>query len=330
MQKTMNEYVLGFADQVKEAIDIADAFHWNNEWGFQNVLIAGLGGSGIGGTILAQLIADHCNVPVQSIKGYTLPAYVNENTLVIACSYSGNTEETLEVISQSVDQGAHIACISSGGKLCDMALQHHWPLLKVPGGSPPRAAFGYAIVQLFRFAEIFGLTSAQWRADMIKAVELIEDEEKSITAAARQLAESLQHKLPVIYSSGWLEGIAIRWRQQINENSKTLSWHNVYPEMNHNELVGWAGGSNNLGVIFLLSDYDHPRVARRMELSEQVYTKKTRHIHHYRAKGKSRIEQAIYLIHLGDWFSVYLADFKQVNSTEIEVIDWLKAELAEF
>jgi len=163
-----------------------------------------------------------------------------------------------------------------------------------------------------------------------QAIRLLDETEDDTRSAARQLAESIQHKLPVIYSSSWLEGVATRWTQQIGENSKGLSWKNTYPEMNHNELVGWASGDRNLAVIFLLSDMDHPRVLKRMELSEQIMQKKTPHIHHYHAQGNSRIEQALYLIHLGDWMTVYLAEYKGVDDIEIEVIDWLKSELAKF
>jgi glucose/mannose-6-phosphate isomerase len=330
MQKTMSQYVAEFTDHLRQAKRIADDFQWEADVEIANVVICGLGGSGIGGSILGQLISEQCPVPIQSVKGYTIPGYVGDRTLVIACSYSGNTEETLEAVGQAIEKDAQIACISSGGKLSDMAVKHNWPLITVPGGDPPRAAFGFAMVELLRMAEVFGLTSSAWNDELEKAIELLDQEEEKIQSTARQLAESIQHKLPVIYSSPWLEGVATRWTQQVGENSKGLSWKNVYPEMNHNELVGWASGTKDLAVIFLLSDHDHPRVARRMELSETIIRKHTPHIHHYKAKGSSRLEQALYLIHLGDWMTVYLAAFKGVDDIEIEVIDWLKGELAKF
>jgi glucose/mannose-6-phosphate isomerase len=330
MEKTMDLLVADFTAHLSEAIAIADRFKLDSVPDFNNVLVCGLGGSGIGGTILSQLLADHCAVPVQSSKDYTIPAFVDDKTLVIACSYSGNTEETLEAIDQAIDQGANIACISSGGKLSDMAVENDWPLITVPGGLPPRAAFGLTIVQLFRMAEAFGMTSPDWKAQVQKAIAHLDANEETIRKAALQLAESIQSKLPIVYTSSWLEGVATRWNQQISENSKGLSWHNVYPEMNHNELVGWASGTHDLSVIYLTSSFDHPRVAKRMELTETVIRKKTPHIHHYRAQGDSKIEQALYLIHLGDWMTVYLAEYKGADSIEIEVIDWLKDSLAKF
>ncbi|MDA7837086.1 bifunctional phosphoglucose/phosphomannose isomerase, partial [Salibacteraceae bacterium] len=307
MEKTMDLLVADFTEHLSVAIEIADKFKLDAVPEFNNVLICGLGGSGIGGTILSQLLADHCSVPVQSSKDYTIPAFVDGKTLVIACSYSGNTEETLEAIDHAIEQGANIACISSGGKLSDMAVQNNWLLITVPGGLPPRAAFGLTIVQLLKLAEAYGMTSPKWKSQVEKAIAYLNSNEQSIRATARQLAESIQSKLPIVYTSNWLEGVATRWNQQISENSKGLSWHNVYPEMNHNELVGWASGTHDLSVIYLTSSFDHPRVSKRMELTETVIRKKTPHIHHYSAKGDSKIEQALYLIHLGDWMTVYLA-----------------------
>ena len=162
MEKTMDLLVADFTEHLSVAIEIADKFKLDAVPEFNNVLICGLGGSGIGGTILSQLLADHCSVPVQSSKDYTIPAFVDGKTLVIACSYSGNTEETLEAIDHAIEQGANIACISSGGKLSDMAVQNNWPLITVPGGLPPRAAFGLTIVQLLKLAEAYGMTSPKW------------------------------------------------------------------------------------------------------------------------------------------------------------------------
>ncbi|MEZ4721327.1 MAG: bifunctional phosphoglucose/phosphomannose isomerase [Flavobacteriales bacterium] len=330
MSKSMMDLVAEFPAQMKEALEIANRFELKNFRDFENVLICGLGGSGIGGTILSQLIADESNVPVVCSKDYTIPSFVTNKTLVIACSYSGNTEETLESLEFAIENKAQIASITSGGKLLEMARQHGWPCIQIPSGYPPRAAFGFSITQLFKMAEAFGLITSDWNAQFVTAANYIETHQERISDAGRQLAEAMKTKLPVIYTSTWLEGVGTRWRQQINENAKMLCWHHYYPEMNHNELVGWRNENHQLGVIFLTSDLDHPRVVRRMELSEEVYRKYTPHIHHCAAEGESAIEQAIFLIHLGDWMSVHLAALRNVDSTEVKIIDWLKGELAKF
>lgn len=330
MSKSMNQLVAEFPAQLREAMAIADGFRLKSKRPFEHVLICGLGGSGIGGSILAQLIAEECQFPVLASKDYTVPEFVDPKTLVIACSYSGNTEETLEALDSAVAQGAQIACITSGGKLLEMAQENNWPCIKIPSGYPPRSAFGFSIVQLFKLASEFGMIATGWKSDMEKAIAYLEANQDEIQRAGLQLAEGLQHKMPVIYSSSWLEGVSTRWRQQINENAKKLAWHHYYPEMNHNELVGWRNKNHDLAVVLLTSNFDHDRVTRRMELSQSVFMKLTPHVHHCSAIGGSKIEQAIYLIHLGDFMSVELADLNGTDSTEVDVIDWLKDELSKF
>lgn len=330
MSKSMMDLVAEFPAQMKEALEIANGFKLSVKRDFDNVLICGLGGSGIGGTILSQLIAQESNIPVVCSKDYSIPSFVGERTLVIACSYSGNTEETLESLEYAMENKAQIACITSGGRLLEMAHEHQWPHIQILPGYPPRAAFGLSITQLFKLAECYGLITSDWKAQFQTATNYIQTNQDRISDAGRQLAEALRTKLPVIYTSTWLEGVGVRWRQQINENAKMLCWHHSYPEMNHNELVGWRNENHQLGVIFLTSDLDHPRVVRRMELSEEVYRKYTPHIHHCAAEGESAIEQAIFLIHLGDWMSVHLAALRNMDATEVQIIDWLKGELAKF
>ena len=330
MAKSMNQLVAEFPAQMQEALDIATTFNLETTPDFQNVVICGLGGSGIGATILSQLIGSEGDKPIIVSKDYTIPAFVNKLSVVIACSYSGNTEETLEALDASMESGAQIMCITSGGKLLEMAKENAWPHIQIPGGYPPRSAFGFSSVQLFKLAECLGLVSSNWKKEMTLAMELIQRDQEAISKNAEVLAEQLVGKLPVIYSSNWLEGVGTRWRQQINENAKMLCWHHYYPEMNHNELVGWRNNDEKLAVLMLKSNLDHSRVAKRMELSETIYRKYTPNAHLIEAKGSTPIEQAIYLIHFGDWMSVHLADFRESDSTEVKVIDWLKGELSKF
>jgi len=326
----MKQLVHDFPEHLGNALEIAAEFTAGEVPFFDNVLICGLGGSGIGGTILAQLISDECPYPVIVSKAYSIPGFVDSKTLVIACSYSGNTEETLESLEQALERKAHVVCISSGGKLSQLAAGHGWPLVELPSGYPPRAAFGFSLVQLFKVASVYGLISDDWQSQIQRSIDALSQHQARISNAARQLAEAVQNRLPVLYSSDWLEGVTIRWRQQVNENSKMLCWHHSYPEMNHNELVGWRSENHELAVIFLMSNFDHDRITRRMELTETVYRKYTPHIHHVTAEGTTKIEQALYLIHFGDWMSVYLAELRGSDAVEVKVIDWLKGELAKY
>lgn len=326
----MKQLVHDFPQQLREALVIARKFQVSAVPDFDNVLICGLGGSGIGGTIMAQLIADECPYPIVTSKGYSIPAFVDERTLLIACSYSGNTEETLESLEEARERAAQVVCVSSGGKLSQLASEHGWPLISLPSGFPPRAAFGFSLIQLFKVASTYGLIRDGWQVFIERSIEALLRDQERISNAARQLAESVQHRLPVLYSADWLEGVTVRWRQQINENSKMLCWHHVYPEMNHNELVGWRAENHDLAVIFLMSNFDHDRIVRRMELTETVFRTYTPHVHHVTAKGDTRIEQALYLIHIGDWMSVHLAELRGSDAVEVKVIDWLKSELANY
>ncbi|MFL5754615.1 MAG: bifunctional phosphoglucose/phosphomannose isomerase [Bacteroidia bacterium] len=324
----MKDHVARFPAQLQEALQIAESARLTLHDGIQHVVISGLGGSGIGGTLIAELSATECTVPVIVNKDYFLPAFVNAHTLVIISSYSGNTEETISAINEAIAKKAKVACITSGGKIAEIAAQHHFDCIKVPGGNPPRTCLGYSLVQLFRILSHNKLIGESYREELKATIALLNTEQQQIREEAKKGAQQLNGKIAVIYSMGNTEGIAVRFRQQINENSKMLCWHNVIPEMNHNELVGWTSKNENLAVVTLRTSHDYSRNIRRLEVCKEVLKRYTSTFVEINAKGKSKLEQAIYLIHLTDWMSCYLADLKQIDPVEVKVIDHLKAELA--
>ncbi len=294
----------------------------------QNVLITGLGGSGIGGTIAAEVLARSCSVPVCVNKDYGIPAWVNAHTLVVACSYSGNTEETLAATDKAREAGSSIAVVASGGQLLAKAEAEGWVSAKLPEGYPPRAAFGHGLITLLGLLNAAGLYSDWDATDLHRVADELEQSQESIRNTARDLTDKLANRIPVIYAATGLEGVAVRWRQQINENAKILCWHHVLPEMNHNELVGWAGGDNRMGVVMLRSKDDHPRTSLRMDLNMKLMRKQTDCVVEVNAHGTSRMERLYYLVHVGDWLSYYLAVQRQVDPIEVNVITELKNELA--
>jgi glucose/mannose-6-phosphate isomerase len=164
--------------------------------------------------------------------------------------------------------------------------------------------------------------------DFASSIELLNKDQDAIQIEAKLIAAKLIDKIPVIYSLGNNEGVAVRFRQQINENSKMLAWHHVIPEMNHNELVGWTSKNENIAVVVLRSAYDFARNVKRLQVCKEVFQKYTSTIIEINGKGKSKLEQAIYLIHLTDWVSCFIADLRQVDPVEVKVIDHLKNELA--
>ncbi|HEV7231360.1 MAG TPA: bifunctional phosphoglucose/phosphomannose isomerase [Bacteroidia bacterium] len=324
----MKDLVAAFSKQLKEAIEIGKKAKLTPaEDTLSHVLICGLGGSGIGGSIVSEMLALEAKAPIQVSKGYFIPAYVNKNTLVIISSYSGNTEETLQCFEQAIQKKAKIVCISSGGKITDIAAEKKLDNVKVPGGMPPRSCLGYSLTQLLFILHFNGICSNPV-SKLEAAIKLIEDEEQNILKEAAAISEALMGKLPVIYSTTYYEGIAIRFRQQLNENAKLLCWHQVIPEMNHNELVGWREKNENIAVILFRDTDEYERNNVRIEINKNVIAKYTPHITEIWSKGKSIIEKSIYFIHLGDWVSIYLAEKRGFDASEINVINDLKSELS--
>lgn len=326
----MEQLVSDFTKHLKEAITIGEKIQDINPSAIENVVVTGLGGSGIGGQICTQLASDTCPVPIYVNNNYTLPGFVSSKTLVISCSYSGNTEETLEAFESAITIGAKIFCVSSGGTMLERAKELNFPYAQIPGGFPPRAALGYSLVQLLYVLKCCGFIGAGLKTELETAIELLNTEEESIKAQAKSIAEQISTKQVVIYTEAMYQGVAIRLRQQLNENAKILCWHHVLPEMNHNELVGWAGGNKNIAVLNLRNTDEHPRTAERFRISKGIIEKYTDTIIEYTAKGKSRLENSLYHIHLGDWISVYLSNILGVDNIEVKVIDHLKGELSKF
>lgn len=325
----MKELIETFTTQLSDAIEIgkkAELTQPSHE--IKNILISGLGGSGIGGTIVSQLLSGELKVPVMVNKDYFIPNFVTKHTLVLISSYSGNTEETIQALADSMKAEAKICCISSGGQVVDIARANKLDHIVIPAGRPPRSALAYAFTQLFYILKGYGLISNSYEKSLSDAITLLKSELESIKSEAYYLAEKLHKKIPVIYSDAAYEGVSIRFRQQINENSKMLCWHHVLPEMNHNELVGWTTPNDKLAVIFFRSPDDYKRTQLRMELTKKIISKYTPHIFEIWAKGRTAIEKTLYLIHLGDWISWYLSEIMQIDATEVKVIDFLKSELS--
>lgn len=327
----MRKYVEAFPEQMEEAIEIGrKAVFTPYTKEIRTVLVTGLGGSGIGGTILSQLVAQECKVPVLVNKDYDLPNFVNEHTLVIVSSYSGNTEETISACHQAMAKNAMIAAITTGGTIGKIATDNNYNQINVPAGYPPRAAFAFSITQLFYVLKNAGLISTTFEAQLLQSIALLRAERTNLLTESTRITNMLFGRIPIIYSDPSTEGVAIRFRQQINENSKMLCWHHVFPEMNHNELVGWTTDNADLAVVFFKNETDNPRTAKRMELCEPIFRKHTPHVATIASKGDSAIERAFYLIHLGDLISVELAERKGIDPIEVNVINNLKDALANF
>jgi glucose/mannose-6-phosphate isomerase len=327
----MKSLIENFPNHLSEALEIVKSTEWNAPTQpIENILITGLGGSGIGGTIVSELCKATGQWPISINKDYNLPNWVSEKTLVIACSYSGNTEETLSALGQAHRAGARIAGLTSGGKLGAWCKENGINHLVVPGGNPPRSMLGYSFVCLFGILNNEGLATPDYTSEINSAISLLQSESENIHRETQAMAKASAHKTVCVYANEGMGGVATRWRQQLNENSKMVGWDAAIPEMNHNELVGWAGGSSDIAVYFLDSPGDFSRNTKRMELSKEIVGRYTDCIFSISAKGSTPIEWSLYLINFGDWLSFYLHEIHGVDIMDIKVIDYLKGELEKF
>ena len=325
----MNNYINDFTNHLTEAMEIGDASNLKkSDKKFNNILICGLGGSGIGGTIINDIISSKATIPILATKDYSIPNFVDENTLVIASSYSGNTEETIYALEKCQNRNTEICIITSGGKLKTIAEENSYNHIIIPGEHPPRAMFGYAFTELFYVLNYYGIIDNSFKSDFINSISLLNSEKEDIQNKAMELAKKMYQKTPVIYVAQGFEGVAVRFRQQINENSKMLCWHHVVPEMNHNELLGWRTNVDDLAVVYFRNKSDFDRNQIRMDINRKVISKFTNNITEVWSKGDSQIENTLYHINLGDWVSWYLSEMNNVDAIEIDVINFLKGELA--
>lgn len=326
----MEDLIVQFTHQMRESLAIANSYKFiaAKNTKFSNVILTGLGGSGIAGSIVQNFVFDKIKVPFVVNKDYFLPAFVNKDSLVIVSSYSGNTEETVAALKTAIKAKATIVCISSGGIVADLAKKKGIDCIILPPGMPPRSCIGYSMLQVIRVFEHFGVIKGILAKDIVAATSLLDAEEKDIRKKAKTIASKLLGKLPVIYSASDYEGMAIRFRQQLNENSKILTWHHAIPEMNHNELVGWKDKDPNKVVLILRNENDYDRVQMRMEINKKVIKEYTPNIIEIYSKGNSYWERIFYFIHLTDYISIELAKLRNVDAMEVKVIDFLKGSLA--
>ncbi len=328
----MDQLVQAFPEQLREAIAIGEAVQLKRPTTpIRQIYIAGMGGSGIGANIVAELIRAECKLPIIVGKSYQIPAFVGPETLAIASSYSGNTEETLQAMSTMLDAGAKIVVIASGGQLMAKTQELGLDYVQIPAGSPsPRACLGYSLVLQIYVLHHFGVISEAVSGQLVAAAEMLVREQVEIKFRAERIAQMLEGKIPVIYTTDRMESVALRLRQQINENAKCLCWHQVIPEMNHNELVGWRDRHQKLAVLFLSNRDEWARNQVRVGISKEIIANYVDTVIEIYSKGQNLCERMLYFIHLGDWISVYLANLRGVDPMEIRVIDFLKNELTKY
>jgi glucose/mannose-6-phosphate isomerase len=208
--------------------------------------------------------------------------------------------------------------------------ENDYDCILVPGGNPPRSTLAYSLVQLLHILHSFGLIGSSSIDQMDKSRALLTNNLEDIQTVAKELSSHLYGKVGILYGETIYEGVIVRARQQFNENSKYLCWHHTIPEMNHNELVGWGGGDNRFAPVFFETSDIHPRNKKRFEITSKATEDKCGKVMTVLAKGESRVEQSLYLIHIVDWASYYLCEENNQDIIDIKIIDYLKGELSKF
>lgn len=299
------------------------------------LVVAGMGGSSIGGALARAALGDRASRPVIIARDYDLPAWTTPDTTVLCCSYSGNTEETLAVYEASKALGARPIVATTGGALADAARADGVAIVPLPGGFQPRAAVAYSLVTAIEVAAVCGVCErlhSEIDVAAAHAEELVAEwgpggPEDSL---AKTLARELHGTIPVIAGAGLTVPIAYRWKCQINENTKAPAFSGEIPELSHNEISGWESASElgPFSAVFL-DDCDlHPRVRQRIELTRGVIEAHGAAAHRVDTIGETRLERLVSMILLGDLVSVYLAVLRGVDPTPIELIDHVRSALA--
>lgn len=329
----MRELLEGFSKQLHIALEVgANIKVTKPENEVRNVLIAGLGGSGIGGTLAEAITYDDIEVPIAITKTYSTPKFVNKHTLFVACSFSGNTEETLAGVEKALSVGAKVVAITTGGKLEQVAKEKGFDLVVFEGlAACPRQHLPYSLTLLLLTLKAYGLCKGDYEGQAKKAADTIDANYDAILKEADVLAGKLKDRLPILYSDVPFGGLTVRAQQQINENSKQLAHTNIFPEMNHNELVGWEKLEDILAktvVLMFRSNLEHPRVKVRLDLCSDIFAKKAAEVVTLQPKGDSLFEQVLYYANLTDWVSFILAELNGVDPFPVDIIMYLKGELA--
>jgi len=303
-----------------------------------HLVVAGMGGSAIGGSLLQALAAPACPIPITVVRGYDLPAFVSgPDTLVIGVSYSGDTEETLSAFEQAYARGCQLLAVTTGGRLGELAHKYGAPALIIPYRSQPRAALGYSFIPLVAFLCRLGFLRDQ-ADDLAEAISVMQARQAEIHAdvpvvrnPAKRLAGQLVQRIPVIYGAGYLAPVARRWKTQINENAKAWSHFEVLPELDHNAVSGISFPPElmtKVAVIQLTSSLDRPQVQRRHSITREIMMQQGIAVDVIKARGQSPLAQMLSVLHFGDYTSYYLAMCYGVDPTPVPSISLLKERLA--
>ncbi len=328
---------LGVAEKQWQQYQHDYAFAWQPPRTIAKVVVAGMGGSGLAAKAIKSWPG--LNLPYEVVQDYTLPTYIDQDTLVICSSYSGNTEETLSTFDEALrlpeSKRPMIVAIAAGGRLLEQAQAQKLPSLRLPDGYQPRMTFGFqfrALLELFEQAGLLKDTVTQvvdasnWLKDQMSEWLPVAPASRN---QAKQLAQELMGKSPVMYAGPKLFPAAYKWKISFNENAKNVAWSSQIPEFNHNEFLGWTSHpvDKPYGVVDLRSNLEHPRTQKRFEVSERLLSGKRPATHVVDVQGETLLQQLLWAIALGDFVSLYVALLNGLNPTPVDLIEKFKKAL---
>jgi len=328
----MYDAIKGMHNQIIDSLEIMNDFNAMPEK-YNNIIVCGMGGSAIGGDFVKNILFGSIKIPFYVNRSYNLPKWVNKNTLVILCSYSGDTEETISCYKEVIALGIEPIIISSNGFLLNKALSKKFTYIKIPKGFQPRAAFGYSSSILLILLYKINLIDIKYINDLENSTEELKNTSndlsdfKSINNEAVLLAEKIYNKYPIIYSSSLTETLALRFRGQLAENGKILSSHYVLPEQNHNEIEGFSDNNTDSFIIIWIQDVDdHTQITKRIESTSSILSDYKNYF--YKTKGRNLIERLYNTVLFFDWVSFYVSIFCKVDPTPVNKIKKLKELLS--
>ena len=327
--------VLAIPEHLRDAlwkVESAGLEPWDSPDG---LVVAGMGGSAIGGHLARAILGDHASRPLLGARAYGLPPWTTPNTTVLCASYSGNTEETLACFEAAGVIGARRVVVTSGGKLAELARADQVPVVPVAGGFQPRAAVAYMTVAALQVAALCGVgpgmnSELDVAADHLEELVIEWGPEGPPDGLAKSLARAMHGTIPVVAGAGLTTPIAYRWKTQVNENAKMPAYALELPEMDHNEIAGWGSASEfaRFSAVFLDDADTHPRVKERIDVTARLIAPGAAGVHRVESRGQNTAERVFSLVLLGDLVSVYLAALRGVDPEPVDVLDRLKAELA--
>ena len=334
----MYQSIWDFPENIVDAIELSENITLKNEYrDVNNIIIAGMGGSAIGGDVVYSLIKNEIKIPFVVNRGYDLPAWANSSTLIICSSYSGNTEETISILEKAKSLGAKVIGITTGGVLESLCKNYSFDFVNIPSGLQPRAALAFSFIPLLYILKKTSLINVEVSSWLKSSVDLIKSKRAEYSSDKEinpvyQLANKLYNKLPIIYAdSGSLETVAVRLKGQICENSKILAYHSIYPEMNHNEIVGWENNKeyfSNYYVLWLIDEEMNSRNKSRKNIVSEILSDLNVSQQEIKVDGNSFKERFLLLIHYGDWLSYWCAILHNTDPSPVKNIQTLKNKLS--